>query len=208
MIPFRGHALGSRLPRWPYPSARWVQEAERLVVLDGRLPAVLRGVVRPADAAECLAFALLCQRYKRRYDGSARFYAEAFAARPDLAGDLPAGHCYNAACAAALAASGQGEDAAFLDGRGRARWRREALTWLRADLALWAKRLEDGKPADRSLVQKTLRHWRADANLASLRDKDALAKLPEGERQACVRLWADVDALLKRAGATPAMPVW
>jgi serine/threonine protein kinase/Flp pilus assembly protein TadD len=35
----RGHELGSRRPRWPYPSAQWVQECQRLVEREGRLPA-------------------------------------------------------------------------------------------------------------------------------------------------------------------------
>src|SRR5205807_1197693 len=39
----RGHQLGAGNPRWPYPSAQWVQEGELLVKLDARLPAVLRG---------------------------------------------------------------------------------------------------------------------------------------------------------------------
>jgi hypothetical protein len=51
----------------------------------------------------------------------------------------------------------------------------------------------------RRRVGRTLRRWRQDPNLASLRDKPALAQLPVEERQACQRLWADVQALLKRS---------
>ena len=47
--------------------------------------------------------------------------------------------------------------------------------------------------------RRTLQHWERDPNLASLRDKDAVDKLPEAEREACRKLWADVTALLKKA---------
>src|SRR5262249_33729675 len=39
----RGHDLGSKTPGWRYPSAEWLRQAERLVELDSRLPALLRG---------------------------------------------------------------------------------------------------------------------------------------------------------------------
>jgi hypothetical protein len=38
----------------------------------------------------------------------------------------------------------------------------------------------------------------AHADLASIRDPAAVAKLPDGEREACQKLWADVAALLKK----------
>jgi hypothetical protein len=46
-----------------------------------------------------------------------------------------------------------------------------------------------------------MRHWRQDPALGGLRDKAELARLPEAERAACRRLWAEVDAVLARAGA-------
>jgi hypothetical protein len=48
-------------------------------------------------------------------------------------------------------------------------------------------------------VQRALLHWQKDSDLAGLRDKDALAKLPPEERAACKRLWADVAALRQKA---------
>src|SRR5262249_6268306 len=74
----RGHLLGSQRPGWPYPSARWVAECERLVHLDARLPAVLRGDERPKDGAEQAEFAALCLR-KRWSVSAARFYQEVLA---------------------------------------------------------------------------------------------------------------------------------
>ena len=46
----RGHELGSKNPRWPYPSALWVRQCERWVQLDARLPAILRGEAKPANS--------------------------------------------------------------------------------------------------------------------------------------------------------------
>jgi hypothetical protein len=75
------------------------------------------------------------------------------------------------------------------------------LTWLRADLELWKQRLTGGKPPERQAAQQALRHWQADPDLAGVRDRAALAKLPEAERQDWAKLWGDVAALLAKAGA-------
>jgi serine/threonine-protein kinase len=176
-----------------------LRQCERLIALDEKLPALLKGEAKPADAAERLALAELCHQYKRLYAASARFYADAFADQPKLADDLRPQHRYHAARAAALAAAGQGEDAAGLDDRERARLRRQALDWLRADLARWAERVDGDQPQARKSARGALRHWQKDPDLAGLRDKQALAKLPAAEREACRKLWAEVDGLLSRA---------
>jgi Tfp pilus assembly protein PilF len=194
----RGHQLGRRNPRWPYPSADWVRHCEQLVALDARLPALLQGDDRPKDAAEQMALADLCQRYKRRYAAAARFYAAAFAAEAKRADDLRQGYRYNAACAAALAAAGQGKDAGRLDDKERARLRAQALGWLRADLALWAKRADRGKPEVQPVLRRKLLDWQKDPDLAGLRDQGAVDKLPAAERAAWGTFWAEVDALLRR----------
>jgi hypothetical protein len=179
---------------------RQLQECERWLALEKRLPAVLQGQAKPASAAERLALAQLCQRHKEFYAASARFYAEAFAEEPGLAQDLRAGHRYNAACAAALASAGRGHDAAKLDDPERARLRQQALGWLRADLGAWAQVLDKAPAKARPVVRRTLAHWRADADLAGVRDKAELARLPEAERAAWRGLWADVAAMRQRAG--------
>jgi Tfp pilus assembly protein PilF/tRNA A-37 threonylcarbamoyl transferase component Bud32 len=195
----RGHELGSKQPGWRYPSAQWVSDAAGLVRLDRRLLAVVRGEARPADTTEQLGFARVCM-LKKQYAAAARFYAAAFTAEPKLADDLRSHNRYNAACAAALAAVAKGEDAAKLAEPERAKLRQQALTWLRADLAAWTHLAEKGSPQTRANVQRTLRHWQQDSDLAGVRG-DALAQLPAAERDAWRKLWADVDALLKRAGS-------
>src|SRR5262249_38437386 len=134
----RGHALGSARTDWRYPSAQWVQQCQRLLELDGWLPAVLKGDRKPAGAAEAVASARLGHR-KKLYAASCRLYAEAFAADPKLAADLATGYRYAAASAAALAAAGQGKEADTLGDKDKPRLRQQALGWLRADLAAWSR---------------------------------------------------------------------
>jgi serine/threonine-protein kinase len=177
-----------------------LQKCERYPALEEKLPALLKRQAAPANAAEGIALAQLCQEYKHLYAAAARFYAAAFTAEPKLAADVQSGNRYSAACAAALAAAGQGQDAAKLADPERAKLRQQALTWLQADLAAWTPLAEKGPRQTRAAVQQTLRHWQQDPDLAGVRG-DALARLPAAERDAWRKLWADVDALLKRAGS-------
>jgi serine/threonine-protein kinase len=177
---------------------RQQQLCQQYAVLDARLPAVLSGTAKPASAAEQFELAQVCA-LKQLNAAAARLFAEAFALKPPLAEGPSIGGRYAAACAAALAGCGRGEDGAELGDAERARWRAQARQWLRADLGAWAKLLESGIAADRTKVQNTLARWREDPDLAGLRDPDALAKLPPDERQECRALWSDLDALLQRA---------
>jgi hypothetical protein len=45
-------------------------------------------------------------------------------------------------------------------------------------------------------VQQALLMWQQEADFAGVRG-DALAKLPEGERQAWQQLWADIEQTLR-----------
>jgi superkiller protein 3 len=176
--------------------SRQLQVCERLLVLESRLPAALTGKVEPASASERQEYALLCS-YQKRYAEAARLSAAAFAAEPNLA----RGNRYSAACWSTLAAAGQGKDAASLGEQDRARLRQQALTWLKAELAIAAEVIEKGAPRAQTLVQGGLARWQRDPALAGIRDAAALASLPAEEREACRKLWADVAALLKRSSA-------
>jgi tetratricopeptide (TPR) repeat protein len=194
----RGHELGRKRPGWRYPSARWVQDAEKLVALDDKLAAVLDGKVKPDGAAERFALAEFCVAHKRLPLTAARQYTETFA-DPQLSEDMKALHLYNAGCAASLAGTGQGLDAAKIDDQERARWRKQALDWLRAALAVSAQRVDKGTPAERAAVHQRLQHWQEDADLAGMRDEPGLLKLADEERDVWLRFWADVTALRLRA---------
>jgi tetratricopeptide (TPR) repeat protein len=175
---------------------------QRLVAARDKVAALRKGSYTPASIAERLSIAEWCQ-IKKFHHTATGLYAAAFAAEPKLADDLKAAHRYHAARHAALAATGQGEDAGKLDDQKRTRLRTQALDWLRADLALHTRQLETGKPADRAAVQRPLRRWQKDTDLAGLRDKAALAKLPQDEQKAFTQFWADVAALLKKMEGKP-----
>jgi serine/threonine-protein kinase len=196
----RGHELGTKQPGWRYPSAKWVRQAKAKAALEVKLPAFLEGEFQPNGSTERLALARVCQAKKLNH-AAARLYLDLFAAEPKLADDLGAAHRYRAACAASLASAGQGEDAGKLDDKEKARLSKQALAWLRADLALHTKQVESGQPGYRSVAQRALRHWQKDTDLASIRDKVALAKLPADEQKAWTQLWADVAAQLKKTEA-------
>jgi serine/threonine protein kinase len=127
--------------------------------------------------------------------------AEAPEADPKLVDDRQAGHRYNAACAAALAGTGQGKDVPPPDDAAKARLRRQARGWLEAEWIAWTRLLESGPPQARPLIAQTLRQWKQDSDLAGIRNAEDLAKLPSDEQKAWRTLWADVDSLLMRSGA-------
>jgi tetratricopeptide (TPR) repeat protein len=193
----RGHELGTNRPGWRYPSAQWVAETERQAGLARRLPALLKGEDRPKDVAESLALAQICHD-TNRFAAAARFWAGALEADPKLGDDRRAQHRYNAACDAALAAAGRGNDDPPPSDTAKTVLRRQARDYLTAELAAWSKLLE-AEPRARPAVLPILQHWKKDADLAGIRDPDALAKLPADEQDAWNALWKDVDALLKKA---------
>jgi len=192
----KGHELGSRRRDWNYPSARWVAEAERLAALAERWPAVLKGDDRPRDSAEFLFFADFAHD-RKHFATAARIWSQALAADPMLGAD----HAYYAARAAALAAASKGSDDPPPNDEAKARFRAQALDWFRAELDAWSRVLDKGPAKDRSSVTRKLEYWKADPDLAGFRDSEALAKLPDREKQTWTAIWANVDALLRKAQA-------
>jgi tetratricopeptide (TPR) repeat protein len=191
----RGHELGSKDPRWRDPSGLLVQQCQRLLELDGRLPDFLDGKAVPANGDERIELAQLCV-YKQRHRSALRFYEEAFSTQPTLL----AANRYYAARAAALAGCGQGQEADKLDDPERARLRRQALDWLRTDLEAQGRQLDTGPARTAANVAKILQHaWLADFAFVGVRGPQALAKLPEAERPEWQKLWKDVADMLKRA---------
>jgi eukaryotic-like serine/threonine-protein kinase len=162
------------------------REAEALILPN--LPAFLNGTYQPQDNEERLALLGTCQ-FKELRTAEAGLLAAAFATDPKPAENLDSGLRYRAARAAAVAGCGGGADGAALSEPERARWRQQARAWLRADLAVWAKRRQAAKPTDRGEVPKALARWRDDPDLAGLRDPDALNRLPPAERQEWRVLW-------------------
>jgi serine/threonine-protein kinase len=172
-----------------------LRACEVLLALRKRLPGLASGQDRPIDQRERLAFADLCRiSTERRYALAARLYSEALVADPKLAACR-----YSAACAAALAGCGQGDDGRTLTDQQTAWFRKQALAWLTGELEQWSQRAKSDKPAERALVHRTLERWQKDADLARVRQPEALAKLPEAEWRSWLTLWANVDAARQRA---------
>jgi hypothetical protein len=147
----------------------------------------------PADPATKARLAALAQLpAQQRFATAASLYAAALAQLPALVPD----HRYNAACCAALASCSQGKDAATLNATGRLRWRRQALTWLRAELAALGRQQQTSPPEQSAQTGHSLEHWRRASKLAGVREKEALARLPAEEQAAWQKLWAEVEALL------------
>jgi serine/threonine-protein kinase len=170
------------------------------LALDAKLPGVLRGDA--ASAGELLALADICQLYKKRYADAATLFAKAFIAEPKWAEDLIRGHRYKAACVAALAGVGKGFGAEKLQAKEKTSLRQQALAWLQADLAARARLLEKN-PLSAVKIQNDMKHWQTDSDLAGVRDEKEIAKLPAEERAAWQKLWREVEALGKKARATP-----
>jgi hypothetical protein len=143
--------------------------------------------------------ALAQSAYNRRlFACSAQRWAEAFVADPKLADNAQTRDVYNAACSAALAAAGQGYTEPPLDNPAKAKLRRQALDWLKAELNFWRKQLEADGPNQRVRIQNTMVHWQRDIDLNGVRGQ-ALDRLPAEEQEEWTQLWADVSALLKKA---------
>jgi tetratricopeptide (TPR) repeat protein len=186
-----------------------IAEAERQLVefretdpamaaVDARLRAIVSGQQRPKDVGERLQMAQRAYDLTR-FTAAVRLWQEALELDPRLGDDRQNWHRYNAACAAALAGCGKGKDEPPRSDYQKTELRRLALDWLTAELGAWAKMLETVNKEQRRLVVDRLEHWQRDTDLVGVRDDAELAKLPEAERVAFRKLWADVDALLKKA---------
>jgi serine/threonine-protein kinase len=157
-------------------SASFGREAERTILSD-----FLAGKAEPQHNDERLALLGVCQ-FTNRNRLLVRLSTSAFAADPQLAEDVKAGHRYRAACAAALAGSGHGENGGDLSQEERARWRMMACSWLAEDLAAWARNWDSGIVGDRDLVRRTLTGWLIDPDFTGLRDPVTLYRVSVEER--------------------------
>jgi tetratricopeptide (TPR) repeat protein len=170
-----------------------LQVCRRMAKLEEKLPHVLDDRMKPAGGQEMVELSGLCQR-RQMHAAATGLAAAAFAMEPAL---MPA-HRANAACSAALAGCGVGEDAGSLTAAKRREFRRQALTWLQAELALCEK-LVEGSSEQRKRVLDALGRWQRENALAGLRDAEAIEKLSVEEQRVCRQLWDRVERLRKKA---------
>jgi serine/threonine-protein kinase len=185
---------------WPEERGRalLVRTAERMIALEARLPAFLRGDDRPSDASERAEFARVCA-FRHLYATSASVWADLFAAKPELAASGAAENCYEAARAAALASCGRSSEAVPLDTAARKQLRDRAAGWIKSAITDLSARIDTSTPTARFEVAKRLGRWRVDPGLAAIRDESALAALPADERQPFRDLWARVIAVQEQS---------
>jgi serine/threonine protein kinase/tetratricopeptide (TPR) repeat protein len=207
---------------------KWLQVYQQALQKEQRALKLVEGKAPPGSSAELLQLAQFCRRFHRPYT-AARLYTAAFTAQPGLTEDLAKEHRYHAACAAVLAAAGQGLDAKPLPDKDRTELRRQALDWLRADLEQLTKTVADQlapsatqkqppvspleklagqshKPAAAGLllVCDRLQRWQQDPELASVCEDTGLAKLPPQEQKDWRPFWDEVRALDQQARASAA----
>src|SRR5262249_19457364 len=178
------------------------QTCERLLALRPKFADLLAGYAQPTNNGERLVLADLCnQPFERCYARAAQLYVDAFAADPRLANDSSRSEQrLNAACAAALAGCGHGQDAERLEKAERAWLRGKALGWLQAELLSWKRRAaRTQNQQDRSAVRRALLAWQRRRALEGVRDPIALEKLPDVERLAWRNLWQEVQITLAEA---------
>jgi eukaryotic-like serine/threonine-protein kinase len=182
--------------------AMLASRAEKLIALEPRLPIVMKGGEAPANAEEAASFARLAFA-RDQPEAAARLWTAAFSASPDLAADLVAMNRFQAARAATRAGTEGVRENAEFGAESRAKWRRQAVEWLRADLAASTAIVNSGTSPQRAGVARRLSRWQVDPTLASIRDELALSSLPEAERRSLREFWDSVQAV-RSANPVPA----
>jgi hypothetical protein len=183
----------------------WLAGAETLAAAETRLTDVLAGRSEPKSPAEAGQFAVLCMTGQRdRYADAVRFFRMAFA-DPAMAANswvssrfLADGRVaiswvsyrFLAAEAAVRASFGLGWNPP--PPAERVALRRQALDWLTADLT--ARRATVTTTGRRS-THAVLRGWLSVSFFSPVRHPIGLGLLPQDEREAWQKLWAEVRKL-------------
>jgi tetratricopeptide (TPR) repeat protein len=198
----KGHEIGSKDPRWKYPSASWVSSASELVALEKRLDAVRRGVDAP-NAADCTRLAYEVCRRKRLFAEAARLYAKAFELDASFMSQRTPDYVLEAATSAVQAGLGEAADppqgaSERKDLLARARgWFVERLES--------SEELVQAQPALAASVAATLEEWRKAPGLSAVRPPSATETLPADDAAAWRALWARLDRLAPpRSESAPA----
>jgi eukaryotic-like serine/threonine-protein kinase len=159
------------------------------------LPAFLAGTWQPTDNNQRLALTGVCQ-----FQGLAahcfQLYIDAFSADPALANNLDPDLRFRAACAAAIAASGTGQDSNSLSPTQRTAMRASALKWLSDDLDAMTAQLNLGDHDSSDRFEQNLKLWRSTSELAGVRQETALQKLSPDEIDQWNTFWSSVDEKL------------
>jgi serine/threonine-protein kinase len=171
----------------------FLAECKQMLSLEPRLPALLAGSTRPANAGEALAAARLCD-LGNKSDAAAQFYEAAFALAPNGTDPGSLASSRFAAATAAAQAVGSADTRETLSDERRAKLRRLALSWLRDCFGLCSGAAAD-TPVGRAFAREVLDRCRNEKSFVALRQESDLARLPEAERSAWMQLWVDAARL-------------
>ncbi|MBL8897327.1 MAG: tetratricopeptide repeat protein [Planctomycetes bacterium] len=175
---------------WLKRTRSTLAEIERMVVPESTLMEIARGEREGESASAFVSAARLASR-RGQNAMAARTYARAFAAFPELSRTAP--YLYHAACEAALAGCGQGEDAGTLDEEGRAALREQARRWLSQETDRLRQEIAAGAERAKA-AREQMGFVRQSTELAGVRG-ESLDTLPEAEASAWRELWRQIEAL-------------
>ncbi len=175
---------------------RALDRAQKMLALKERLSLVLDGKEK-AQGPELIELAHMCSRYLQRYPTAVRLYRQAF--QTDKGGaNWARRNRFHATCAAALASTGQGDEAGKLKDAEKAEFRAQARAWLQADLDLYARQLKEAQPTVVLQLFQELTRRLEDPDLARLHKGAGLA--PD-EQKTWQQIWADARRLLQKVEA-------
>lgn len=176
-------------------AAQQLALCERLLAIQSSSPEVIAGSRRPALALDQLTIAQWYGTHTNRPAASVSLYVEAFASKPSLPDDLAAANRRLAATAAVVASAGGGGDAKNLDQETRRQMRERALAWLVVERDALVSAANGGASGARSTAGSVAREMLRSQSLASVRDKEALDRLPEDERVGWESVWESLRTL-------------
>lgn len=162
-----------------------IAELEAQAAWQAKLPAVLRGEVRPDDHKGYYELAAYCATFEKRFALASRLIQEAIETHPRILDNWM--HVAHFAGWAVQASAGHGSDAATVPLAVRERYRRLALEWIRESI----RRTDKDSAAGLGFYLASLR------NFAPVRDKEKLALLPAAEQAEWEQLWLDVTPVIK-----------
>jgi tetratricopeptide (TPR) repeat protein len=177
--PFRAIAKGT------------LQNLEAIARWEDKLPAILKGEFRPANAFQLLEVAEYCAEFEKKNVLAVRFATDAIAADSKLY--LQFNKVPEMGRWAIKAATGAGIDAVNLSEVERSQLRKKALTWFK----------ESQAKLDKGLVTLLAEQLWNDPVLSHVRDKEEIAKLPPDEQAEWNRFWNELPKKKEKLEVAP-----
>jgi tetratricopeptide (TPR) repeat protein len=166
-------------------SIQEIKDLEAQAAWEAKLPAVLRGEIKPDDHNGYYELAAYCATFEKRFALATRFIIEGIEAHPRILDNWMRAAQF--AGWAVQASAGQGSDSSTVPLAVREHYRRLALEWIREAI----RRTGKDSGAGMGFYLASLR------DLATVRDKEELAQLPAAERAEWEKLWIETTPVIK-----------